>query len=75
MIVQIGAIAVWQIRLNNCERRLWVGLPAGLKTQFLPDLLWAFMLDFVLWNIQRRVYCNTDVQLYATRDVAHGQQR
>jgi len=37
--------AIWQIRLNDCLRRLRVGPPRKVATRPLPELLWVILLS------------------------------
>ena len=38
--------ASWHIRLNDCSRRLFVGLPPLLATRPVPKLRWAILFQF-----------------------------
>jgi len=49
----------WQIRLNDCVRRLLVALSPGVATRPVPKLLWAVSLFFSAASCSENGYTDT----------------
>ena len=42
-VLGVKISAIWQIRSNDCVRRIWVDLTPGVATRPVPKLFWAIL--------------------------------